>query len=1272
MLKYILSTTLGLGILTAHAQDQRADSITANLTEIEFATDRSFYSKGMPTQVGTARRSEPITIPGLYNISQGIPAGYEIDSVNPGIIENGATVGLNLVNSTEPQDTRPFSIYNAGNKLPLFKLGTNWYTYIRTVKDFYNDRNYIWAGDLNIIGEPGNIGIETHSDGWIENDGVDAVIDAEGKMSKIYRFHKDYNFNNLLVSASGGASPNGPTWRYNKITSFNITMSIAGAKIDTTRQAKIRYGIYDKDTASTIYRSIKIVVNDSPKAIYCDYKGRGEKLFSANMDSQYLINADEKININITNINGFENFLDFIEVYVPVLEEGENNDEGYALNAEKTDKVPNFNYYDTEKNAFLLPKRLIVKVDKSYSGPIKINGAIAAISLADQAGSERKLSLSNGEVTSTADNKVIYFCNGPVRGGSHPLNFDQEKELQLIDASQNDYVAIIPENYNYFLQLREEQFPKEDAVSAFTLGPWQRKSFSSNLYQTWLTTEVNGKTIRDIHTSAGLSPLYLKVEDIIDTYGCGLYSPEGIVKFLEESQTIKYVCLASATSCALKKQAHNFIKYSDGSIGDPYHIQTPGVPTGFFYGNQGGISTTDDIYCEGYKQSKMVGRVLAYTDSDLAAWLKRRITYKPSDSISLWAGQNDDDISFTKKQLIHHGKLPSILLDVNELGKETMNRRIMSSVEGGTTTGIYQGHGAIDFICNSTFLKATDSEMTKPACYIWATCNTGMFYLTGYTKELGGYTNIAYHYMCGKPAVIQGSNIDLEGNENIGAVNIIAASNLALASWENQLVGQLINKVNSDKNATWGEMYKYGKQHTSYNESSKVYHFFGDPAMKVRGDSPRFTEVEQSNVFKDKMTVHIEGDWNSRQPHHNELKVKYGKVETDGSTTWIEDLKPINTSLYSDNDLNNGGVDVDIDLSSLPKISNLRVKVYSEHSSGTFVEEFETLWGKSKIFAIDRVVPESEISLPERWSSIIDNRIVCKSSTVIDGYPSTSAGVAGYQFILTWNYTKETNYKEFYSNDANNLLATPDFIFHPSDFPEMAYGDYKLVCRTYDKLGNYSDSIAKKFYWRKNFDETDSNENDIADVWEKFYFGSVEFTNGDQDSNGDGISDRDAYALGLHPYEFTMNLQPGWNLLSFPCQIDDEKLTEIVQNIDSIWAYDAQNQLYAVVDSSDLDSFKSSLGPLTGFWAFCTQVEPEQITYTGIAPSPTITVSHQWNLIGPAASYIYTAQQTMNSAHDWNNTSFDYDAVNNGEKLLPSNGYWIYSDATSDKQITVK
>ncbi len=651
MIKPILFITLGLGVVAVNVQGQEADSITASLTEIRFANDRSFYCKGMPTQVGTARRSEPITIPGLYNVTAAIPDEYSVASQ---IIENGTTVGLNLVNDSNPQDTKPFSIYNGGNKLPLFQLGEKWYSYIRTVKDFYNDRNYVWAGNLNIIGEPANIGVASHSDGWIENDGVDAVIDANGKMSKIYRFHKDYNFQNLIFSRqSGKITPNGPLWRYKRISAHNVEISIAGAKIDTTRQAKLVYGFYDQESAASESRQVKIMVNNSSKVINCGYKGTGEKLFTANFDSSILVNVSEKVNISIININGFSNYLDFVEIYVPVLEEGANNDEGYSLNTESTDKVPNDNYYDSSSKSFRLPKRLLVKVDEAYDGPIRINSTGVAIGLSEQAGQEKLLlfnKYSNMEVESTASDKLIYFASAPVRSGSRSLNFDQEKELKLIDTSKNDYLAIIPEDINYFLKLRDQRFPDEDDKSAFVMAPWQEKSFNSNLYQTWMTTSKNGKTISDIHRDAGLKPLYLKLEDVIDTYGCGLYSPEGIVKLLGESQTVEYVCLVSGTTCDMQKQDHNFKTYNDGTHRQSYYVQTPGVPTGFFYSRKAGITTTDDIYCDGYQQSKMVGRVLAYTDSDLTAWLKRRISYEPSDTVSFWAGENRGT-NFTSHQL---------------------------------------------------------------------------------------------------------------------------------------------------------------------------------------------------------------------------------------------------------------------------------------------------------------------------------------------------------------------------------------------------------------------------------------------------------------------------------------------------------------------------------------------------------------------------------------------------------------------------------------------
>lgn len=1200
-----------LSVLLVTTGNSYSEIVNADTTNIYFPTSRSYYQKGAPTQTGVARRSEAISIPGLYEITDGIPEGYTIATVNSTIEDGvGNIVGLNITNGVE---TKPFSIFNAGNKLPLFNINSSWFTYIRTLKDFYNDRNFVWAGDLQITGNPMSVPVSTYSDGWIPNDGVDALVDENGKMMRIFRFHKDHYFRPNVFC------PYGPNWRYQRIyNSYTVELDISSVKIDPTRQAKICYALYNEDTDE----DVKIEINGTGNYVNCQFLGKGEKFFSANIPSSYLYSQSGTITATITNSGSgaHKNHLDFLEVYVPILEDvivydvadtvvaggsyidgtvenpetGEfgyynTNNEfivngaytsdgtliadgyydklGYPLSVTtETSKVPNSNYYDSNTNEFILPKSMIVKVDNSYTGPIKVNCSGYAIALSDSAGQEKLLFAdpqNNIEVASTAINKLFYFSNAPVRESSttSSLQFEPEKELQLISTDQTDYLAILPSDYNYFLQLRSLiTGSNENVLSPFVLAPWQEKIFASDLYQTWLDTEVNGKTISDIHIEQGLNTLYLKLEDIIDVYACGIYSPEGVKKFIEtSSQTVKYVCLGSGTACGMKKQA---TRYSGSTqlLEEPFYLQVQGVPTEFFHGYQVYTTTSDDIYSGGAAQTKIVGRVIAFTSDDLATWLKRRITYSSPDSISLWSGQepNGDNFYFQKRQEQHKWELPSISIDypiIND--KTTVTNTVKASINSGTTLGIYQGHGSIGAIDSSQFLSSTTSQ-PNPACYIWGTCNTGEYYLTGYSRGSSIYSNLAYHYMKGLVANSSESHVDRVGSETVGAVNIIAASGLAAAVWENRLIGYCIDKVASDKSATWGEMFQYAKSSSIYNEDFRVYHLFGDPALQVLKDDPRIVEFDQAGVSNNKITAIIKGDWNTA-PQVSELKVKYGVEEIDGTVNWLGELPSINLSLYSNHELINPGVSVDIDLSSITVQDNIRVGLYSSHTPLTRAgESFDVMWSQSlPIFTPAYGISVSQTGNIIEWSVEIEDGVK-QYDILYAGQTDTiiADGSGQYSYELPPNTNAVIVIK-----DHNGFSQT----FYPTD------GEIVKVAYELNEGWNL---IAMP---GANADISNLKSTVTGDLW--MWTGSSYKTVDESPKAGTAVwvysPSKVQTTVSARKCETTLDLKPGWNMVG---PTENIKIPSSVHSV-----YEWREKYRNVIDDSN------GLIQGVGYWIFVIQ-----------------------------------------------------------------------------------
>ncbi len=1274
--------------------------------KVHFDGHRRLYTTETPVQTGYARRSEPIAIAGLYNITEAIPfrdseGNLDLSDVTEVKNSNAQTIGFH-------KQGQNFSIYNAGVKLPLYKLGNNWYTFVQPVDDFYTNRNYVWAGDLtiqNLASTPITLSNQTQETNWLGNNGYNAVVNANGEMTRIYKKDESLYLNLALSGA------NGTPWNGKKITTTqNYDIPLDTPKVNMNKNAKLILSTYDSDNHSSELRTIEVKINDT-HTINCHLNSIGQFLFEAEFPSAVL-NRATNARITVTPLDGFKVYPDIFELYVPVLEEGEQDDEGYKLEPAKVNTdLPNSEYG-------ALPPHLNIKVAEEYSGTIRLYNANIAVNMGNKVGKESLIGSKNDSNIFTIPGtfKSIHVTSGPVRGSSSPLTFDEEKELRAVNTNQKDYVAIIPSDYNYFQQLRQTKLPGEDDFSDYTLAPWQNNSsyISSDLYKIWHelkdTTDIDedGDTtepkIQAVHEIAGVSPIYVTIEQIIDVYGGGIYGPHGIINFLNQNPHLRNVLLVSSTSPDYKKNSP--VKY---------HVQTPGVPTGYFYSSQGGFTSSDDIYCNWNKLDKVIARLPVYTESDLTSWLKKRIDYKAPDTFSLLAGENEG-ASFSEKQLKHHGdKLPTIMLDdVNEAitddnssttpytGADKMNGKIINSNITGITNSIYQGHGASEFLDNYKVLKSIDYKddnngesnnfgITKPGCFVWATCNTGRFFMASYhnAKYSAYYAPLCYQYIAGKLASETGDNITAPGDHRKGAVNIIAASSLAGASWEANFANKIVHKISTDESITWGEVYEYAKKYTTYDQNNKMYHFFGDPSVQVRGEKPRSAKLGTNSSYKNSISLTLKGDWENNIPeaYLNRINISYHASESG-------DLDPIYVTTLSDEqkaELINGGTELDIDISSVSELFNVTMKVYTkinpEDSGGTLNDE-QLLWSKHT-FNVDRTGPNSPLILRPTWDEarahsgvgIIDSQIYCEGSTAGD----SGSEIAGYRFTLTSDKTG----KVFESNSIDSLLAIPEYYFKAEDFPEMNYGRYDLHFFAYDTLGN--SSVTKTtIFWRNSASfDSDLDNDSISDMWEEIYFGSTELSSGgNQDSDGDGISDYDEFTNGTHPYEFDLDLQIGWNMISLPNEIDETKLHEMMSYVESISIYTPTNQTYDTVAKSTIDSIwdskgdvinqvnldflKSKLQPLTGFWAFCVNIPVEPIKFSGIYSIKTVTVKPGWNLVGPAARYLYNSKSTMQNANEWNHGAQDYAPLNNGDFLLPATGYWIFNSTTEDEDLILK
>ena len=160
---------------------------------------------------------------------------------------------------------------------------------------------------------------------------------------------------------------------------------------------------------------------------------------------------------------------------------------------------------------------------------------------------------------------------------------------------------------------------------------------------------------------------------------------------------------------------------------------------------------------------------------------------------------------------------------------------------------------------------------------------------------------------------------------------------------------------------------------------------------------------------------------------------------------------------------------------------------------------------------------------------------------------------------------------------------------------------------------------------------------------------------------------------------FLLQLQAGWNLVSFPVFLSDPRpaqlLKALIQLNDLVvaWGY--------VAASKSWQSFVPGGGSLTnmvagqGYWIYLR--EPVNITVTGYpiwttAPPPSYSLSAGWNLLGfkprpivqneTVGQYLASISDLYDPNNLWvyNNVNKRWVIVDSGTWLTPGEGMWIY------------
>ncbi len=159
---------------------------------------------------------------------------------------------------------------------------------------------------------------------------------------------------------------------------------------------------------------------------------------------------------------------------------------------------------------------------------------------------------------------------------------------------------------------------------------------------------------------------------------------------------------------------------------------------------------------------------------------------------------------------------------------------------------------------------------------------------------------------------------------------------------------------------------------------------------------------------------------------------------------------------------------------------------------------------------------------------------------------------------------------------------------------------------------------------------------------------------------------------------FTLGLQPGWNLISLPINIEntsiDAFLNKISGKYESIWSWDIQNEWKKNIYNAPywLNDLKE-IQPGKGYWV--KMLSQATINISGQKLNDyNIQLSKGWNLVGFNSLTQMTVNDALSSITGYYDSIWGYDPqlsnwkkliigapsqVNNLSVLKPGEGYWI-------------
>jgi hypothetical protein len=168
-------------------------------------------------------------------------------------------------------------------------------------------------------------------------------------------------------------------------------------------------------------------------------------------------------------------------------------------------------------------------------------------------------------------------------------------------------------------------------------------------------------------------------------------------------------------------------------------------------------------------------------------------------------------------------------------------------------------------------------------------------------------------------------------------------------------------------------------------------------------------------------------------------------------------------------------------------------------------------------------------------------------------------------------------------------------------------------------------------------------------------------------------------ALASLRFQRTMQLEPGWNLISLNHVLEDTSLTSVFNSIsgeyNAVQVYDETDgtdhwKHYQITKPMEMNDL-SEVDHTKGIWVHITNPLGAKFTYVGTEPKrrPQIMLNEGWNLVSYPSLCTRDRDVALNhltfgtdiNVIQWYDPSTGWRDVGSGERMVVGRGYWVHS-----------